>query len=362
MSAEVMIAPNEAAGVRYAPILRASKPDLSIVCTVYNEQEAIPQLLELFAQVLAKLSLRTELIMVDDGSNDGSLARLKDGCARLPDMRVVELYRNYGQVKAMGAGMTFARGDWIAMLDGDLQHDPNDILRLLAELPNGHDLVATYRPRREETRLRLMVTWIGNRVNRYLMGVPIADFGSGYRLFSSRLLEMMTDRLGYVHYNTPALYVNARSYVELPITQSRRPFGHSKWSVIAFILFNLDFFIHSKRIIQVLLNIGLAGIIIGAFLYSLGLFGLAEPARAISAPASIGLTSFVVMLLSVMWREIMETQRYARGQPPFMIAGIWHDSGSDAPALEREVCLRFGQRIPGVATIAQTRSAENARC
>jgi glycosyltransferase involved in cell wall biosynthesis len=352
-----MDGPTQTAEVRYAPISGAGKPDLSVVCTVFNEEGAVPRLLDLLAQVLSGLSLRTELIMVDDGSNDGTLARLKEGLARLPELRIVELYRNYGQVTAMGAGMTFARGDWIVMLDGDLQHDPEDIPRLLAEVSRGHDLVATYRVQREETRLRLMVTWVGNRVNRYLMGVPIADFGSGYRLFSSRLLEMMTDRLGYVHYNTPSLYVNARSYVELPIAQSRRPFGRSKWSLIAFILFNLDFFIHSKKIIQVLLNIGLLGMIIGVLLYSVGLFGLAEPARAISAPVSIGFTSFVVMLLTVVWREIMETQRYARGQPPFMIAGIWHYCGNDAPALEREVRLRYGQRVPEVPTIARDRSA-----
>jgi glycosyltransferase involved in cell wall biosynthesis len=338
--------------MRYEPLSGVSKPDLSIVCTVFNEEEATPQLLDLFAQVLPELSLRAELIMVDDGSNDGTLARLKEGFNRLPNMRIVQLYRNYGQVKAMGAGMTFARGDWLVMLDGDLQHDPEDIPRLLAERCNGHDLVATYRRRREDTRLRLIVTWLGNRVNRYLMGVKIADFGSGYRLFSARLLEMMTDRLGYVHYNTPALYVNARSFVELPISQYRRPFGRSKWSLISFILFNLDFFVNSKRIIQILLNIGLLGMIIGSLLYIVTLFGLAEPARAISAPVSIGLTSFVVMVLTVVWREIMETQRYARGQPPFMIAGIWHDCGNGAPGFEREVRLRFGQLPLGLGDIA----------
>jgi glycosyltransferase involved in cell wall biosynthesis len=337
-------------------------PDLSIVCTLFNEEGAVPQLLDLFEQVLSELSLSAELIMVDDGSRDHTLARLKEALGRLPNMRIVELYRNYGQVKAMGAGMTFARGDWVVMLDGDLQHDPADIHRFVTEIRNGHDLVATYRVRREETRLRLIITWVGNRINRYLMGVPIADFGSGYRLFSSRLIEMMTDRLGYVHYNTPALYVNARSYVELPIIQSRRHFGRSKWSLISFILFNLDFFIHSKKIIQVLLNVGLLGMIIAVLLYSMGFFGLAEPARAISAPVSIGFTSFVVMLLTVVWREIMETQRYAGGQPPFMIAGIWYDGGNDAPALEREVCLRFGQRVPGLPTTVRSRSGQSEKC
>lgn len=329
------------------PASEVGRPLLSIVCPVFNEEQAVPTLIDLFAQALPNLDMRAELIMIDDGSSDATLARLKEAVGRVPDLRVVQLYRNYGQVKALGAGMTFARGDWIVMLDGDLQHDPADIFRLFAEVRNGHDLIATYRVRREEKRVRLLVTWIGNRVNRYLIGVPVADFGSAYRLFSARLLEMMTDQLGYVHYNTPALYMNARSYVELPIAQSSRRFGRSKWSLIAFIMYNLDFFIHSTKIIQILLNVGLFGMIIGVLLYSMTWFGLAEPARAISAPVSIGFTSFVVMLLTVVWREVMETQRYARGQPPFMIAGIWHDCGSGVPALEPEVRLRFGKRAVG---------------
>jgi len=316
-------------------------PALSIVCTVFNEEDAIPTLIDRFAQTLLNLGLRAEVIIVDDGSTDATLARLKDAIRRLPTLRVVQLYRNYGQVRALGAGMTFARGDWIVMLDGDLQHDPADIHRLMVEANKGHDLVATYREQRQETRLRLLITWLGNRINRYLVDMPIADFGSAYRLFSARLLEMMTDRVGYVHYNTPALYRNARSYVEIPIIQSRRPFGHSKWSLISFILFNLDFFTHSTKVVQILLNIGLLGIMVGAVLYFFTFFGLAEPARAISAPVSIAFTSFVVMLLSVVWREVTETQRCARGQPPFIVAGIWHNRDNDAPVLEQKVRLRL---------------------
>jgi len=299
------------------------RPELSVVCTVYNEEEVIPELLDKLALVLSTLDLSSEIVMVDDGSTDRTLPRLKSMIGQACGLRVVELYRNYGQVAALGAGMSVARGDWIVMLDGDLQHDPQDIRRLVAEIANGHDLVATYRDRREETNLRLAVTWVGNRVNRYLTGERIRDFGSAYRLFSARLLDMMTDGFGYVHYNTPALYINARSGVELPITQFRRRYGASKWNLISLIQYNLDFLVHSKKLTQVLLNIGVLGILAGVVLYVSSLVGFAEPARAITAPISIAFTSFLVMLLAVIWREVMQTQRYARGQPPFLISGIW---------------------------------------
>ena len=315
--------------------LRApAKPALSVVCTVYNEEEVIPELLDKLVLVLATIDLTSEIVMVDDGSTDCTLARLKSVLGHAPGLRIVELYRNYGQVAALGAGMSVARGDWIVMLDGDLQHDPQDIRRLVAEIANGHDLVATYRDRREETRFRLVVTWVGNRVNRYLTGERIRDFGSAYRLFSARLLDMMTDGFGYVHYNTPALYINARSCVELPIIQFRRRYGASKWNLISLIQYNLDFLIHSKKLTQVLLNIGVLGILVGIILYVSSLTGFAEPARAITAPISIAFTSFLVMLLAVIWREVMQTQRYARGQPPFLIAGIWRDHGDGSPGLE----------------------------
>ena len=327
------------------------RPELSVVCTVYNEEEVIPELLDKLALVLSTLDLSSEIVMVDDGSTDRTLASLKSMIGQACGLRIVELYRNYGQVAALGAGMSVARGDWIVMLDGDLQHDPQDIRRLVAEIANGHDLVATYRDRREETNFRLAVTWVGNRVNRYLTGERIRDFGSAYRLFSARLLDMMTDGFDYVHYNTPALYINARSGVELPITQFRRRYGSSKWNLISLIQYNLDFLVHSKKLTQVLLNIGALGMLAGVVLYVSSFVGFAEPARAITAPISIAFTSFLVMLLAVIWREVMQTQRYARGQPPFLIAGIWQDCGDGSPGLEtppRSRSARFasdGRRI-----------------
>ena len=116
-----------------------ARPALSVVCTVYNEEEVIPELLDKLALVLSMLEFSSEIVMVDDGSTDRTLARLKSMIGHAPGVRIVELYRNYGQVAALGAGMSVARGDWIVMLDGDLQHDPQDIRRLVAEIADsGH--------------------------------------------------------------------------------------------------------------------------------------------------------------------------------------------------------------------------------
>lgn len=335
----------------------AKRPEVSIVCPVFNEKEIVPKLLDLFQKVLPTLDRSYELIMVDDGSLDGTLDLLKARLGEIPDLKIVQLYRNYGQVAAASAGMSIAKGDWIIMLDGDLQHDPSDIARLVAEIANGFDMVATYRSKREETPLRLLITFIANRVNRFATGVKVKDFGSGYRLFSARILDMITDARGYVHYNTPALYLYARAIVEIPIVQSRREHGSSKWTFNQFILFNLDFFLHSKKAIQVLLSLGFLGIFIGASMYVLCLLGLGV-AKSISAPITICFTSFLSFLLAVIWREVLQTQRFALGLPDFLIANILvADSAGKATSI-LDATVRAEQ--PLTALIRHTATAPSA--
>jgi dolichol-phosphate mannosyltransferase len=319
------------------PTPNEQRPVLSIVCAVYNEAPAVSELLRRITDAVSTLDSLYEIVAVDDGSNDTTLATLKEATLSYPYLRVLELYRNYGQVAALGAGMSIAQGQWIVMIDGDLQHDPKDIRRLVAAADNGHDLVATYRERREERFSRLAVTWIGNRINRYLTGVNIRDFGSAYRLFDSCLLDMLTDTAGYVHYNTPALYMNARSWIELPIAQRHRPFGASKWDLLSFISYNLDFLARSRKVTQLLLTLGTIGMVIGGGLYLLSITNVLEDVRAISAPMSIALASLLIVLSAIIWREVMQTQRLARGEPPYLITGIWR--GRDGQIKREPVAL-----------------------
>src|SRR5579872_4233135 len=96
-------------------------PALSVVCAVFNEERAISRLLDLLSGVLTTLGISFELIMVDDGSTDATLERLKAAIGSVPHLRIVQLYRNYGQVAAVSAGISLACGAWIVMIDGDLQ-------------------------------------------------------------------------------------------------------------------------------------------------------------------------------------------------------------------------------------------------
>lgn len=299
--------------------------DLSVVIAVYSEEQTVPMLLERLHAVLSILSFSYEILIVDDGSPDGTLSALKSQVGRVPGLRIVELYHNVGQVGGLSAGMSVARGRWIVMMDGDLQHDPEDINRLVERMKDGYDLVATYRVRRIDKLNRRIITWLGNRINRYLTGLDIRDFGSAYRLFSAEVLATFKDTRGYVHYNTPALYINARRRTELPITQHKRPFGSSKWTPLMFILYNLDFIVGSPKVTQLLIAISTIGIAIGGILYLLHLIGIFEEVRAISAPVSIVFAALGISILAVIWRETMRSQALIQGFPPFLIQAIWSD-------------------------------------
>jgi hypothetical protein len=133
------------------------------------------------------------------------------------------------------------------MMDGDLQHDPADIPRFLAERSTGADLIASYRAKREETLQRKAITAIINHLNRALLGIRVRDFGSAFRLIRMEIIQLLKDRTGYVHYNTPELFIKARRYIELPIAQARRKSGSSKWTLLMFVMFNLDILVTAMR-------------------------------------------------------------------------------------------------------------------
>jgi undecaprenyl-phosphate 4-deoxy-4-formamido-L-arabinose transferase len=296
---------------------------LSVVCAVYNEGVGVDQLLDRLAETIPRATQTFEIVLVDDGSEDDTLDRLKARIGQCPGLRVVELARNSGQVAALGAGLTVARGRRIATMDGDLQHDPADIAALLDHARRGHDLVATWRARRAEPLRRRAVTWIGNRVNRFLTGLDVRDFGSTLRVIDARIVDGLRDRYGVVSYNTPALYAGARRIVQIPVVQHRRAFGQTKWTFAMYVAYNLDFVTASPRLTHILLSASFAGALTGLALYTLKLAGVFEHVDAISAPAAILLSCLQLALLAVVWREVIQAQRFAKGMMPYRIHRVW---------------------------------------
>ena len=127
---------------------RAHGVDLSIVVPLFNEAGTVDELHRRLTAVLALVGLHSEIIYIDDGSTDGTAESLATVAQRDLRVRVVSLARNYGQTAALAAGFDTASGDVIVAMDGDLQHAPEEIPKLLAKLDDGYDIVSGWREQR----------------------------------------------------------------------------------------------------------------------------------------------------------------------------------------------------------------------
>ncbi len=300
-----------------------SKIEISMVVGVFNEAKGIGEFIESLYEVLKKTKITYEVIIVDDGSTDSTLDKLKEHVAVKKNFVIVELLKNFGQVKALSAGMSVTGGRWIIMMDGDMQHDPSYISTFIGKSQEGYDLIATFRQEREESMQRKIITWLGNRINRFLVGIDIKDFGSAYRMFDNEILAGMKDKNGFVHYNTPQLYASARKIAQIPIIQKKRKYGSTKWTLGMFISYNMDFVTVSPKLAYTLILISFFGFLIGSLLYVFKVLSVFSNVQAISAPVAIAISSLQLAMIAVIWREVIVVQNLIKGVPPYIIRKIW---------------------------------------
>ncbi|HET7585755.1 MAG TPA: glycosyltransferase family 2 protein [Gemmatimonadaceae bacterium] len=206
---------------------------LSVVVPLYNEVENVRPLVTAVRDALTDWGSPWELVLVDDGSTDATVDAVREAARGDARIRLVQLARNYGQTQAMQAGFDAARGSVVVSMDGDLQNDPRDIPRLVAELDQGYDLVAGYRVRRQDRVLtRKVPSWVANRIIAWLTGVRIRDNGCSLKAYRRWLLQEM--RLySDMHRFLPALAAaTARSRItEIPVRHHPRRFGTSKYGL-----------------------------------------------------------------------------------------------------------------------------------
>jgi len=225
-------------GVRLAAAAGREGPPPSLSCVVpaYNEAANLARWLPALTQALQALSPRWELIVVDDGSQDGTGAALQArGRALGPHIRVIRLWRNFRQTAAMQAGIDAARGDVIVTMDGDLQNDPRDIPKLVARLLDGDlDLVAGWRKNRQDGFwLRKLPSRIANHLIRRSTGLKFNDLGCSLKAFRGAVLREV--RLyGEMHRFIPAWLATVTSpdrMDEVPVNHRARTAGVSKYGL-----------------------------------------------------------------------------------------------------------------------------------
>lgn len=215
--------------------------DLSIVVPVYNECENIPLLYQAICDAVTPLGLEWEVLMVDDGSTDTSVAVMNE-LAQHDSMhlRIIELRRNFGQTAAIAAGIDYSVGDVIVLMDADLQNDPADIPLMLRKIDEGYDVVSGWRKNRQDTFSRRFPSQLANRLISWSTGVHLHDFGCTLKAYRREVITGF--RLyGEMHRFIPA-YANSvgARIIELPVNHHARRFGKAKYGLERTIKVMLD--------------------------------------------------------------------------------------------------------------------------
>lgn len=218
-----------------APYAGAVAPQISVVIPCFDEEQTIDRLAHALDGAVARLEAigrATEVIIIDDGSRDGSWARLVEAARGRPWLRLVRFRRNFGQTAAMSAGFARARGQYIVPLDADLQNDPDDIEALVAKLEEGYDVVSGWRKERQDKALsRRLPSMLANRLIGWVGGLRLHDYGCTLKAYRREVLEPV-HLYGEMHRFIPlyAKWSGAR-VTELVVRHHPRREGKSKYGL-----------------------------------------------------------------------------------------------------------------------------------
>ncbi|WP_254512326.1 glycosyltransferase family 2 protein [Anatilimnocola floriformis] len=206
--------------------------DLSVIVPIHNELENIPVLHERVTTALAPLGLDFELVLVDDGSKDGSTQLLRELSEQDKRVRVIELRRNFGQSAAMLAGIRESSGNYVVTMDGDLQNDPTDIPRMIAKLGEGYDLVHGWRRDRKDRWLdRKLPSLLANKLISNVTKFTVHDLGCTLKAFR-REVAVELELYGEMHRFIPILAdMRGAKCFEMEVQHHPRIFGKTKYGI-----------------------------------------------------------------------------------------------------------------------------------
>jgi len=307
-------------------------PMISITIPVYNEEETLPHLRERLLEALPKLPQAWEAILVNDGSTDRT-AELLDEMARAhPQFKVVHFRRNFGQTAAMQAGFDFAQGDIIVPMDADLQNDPDDIARLVAELEQGLDVCSGWRRNRQDAALRRnLPSRLANRLISFISGVRLHDYGCTLKAYRRDVIAGV--RLyGEMHRFVPiyASWMGAR-VGEIPVGHHARKFGASKYGLERVFKVVMDLLVvkflsgYAQKPMYVFGGAGVASLGLG---FIAGLFALylkfAQGVTFVQTPLPLFvvfsvLTAIICFLMGLLAEMLTRTYHESQGKTTYMV-------------------------------------------
>jgi glycosyltransferase involved in cell wall biosynthesis len=204
----------------------------SVVVPLYNEESVVEELYERLTKVMKQTNKSYELVLVDDGSEDSTLEKLKKISEDDEHAAVVHLRRNFGQTPALAAGFDHTRGEVIISMDGDLQHLPEEIPNFLKKIDEGYDVVSGWREKRVDNLIMRKIpsraaNWLASKVS----GVDIHDFGTTFKAYRRQIIQDL--RLyGEMHRFIPAVVsFGGAKIIEIPIKNIERPAGKSNYGI-----------------------------------------------------------------------------------------------------------------------------------
>jgi glycosyltransferase involved in cell wall biosynthesis len=214
---------------RPAQAAQATPVDVSIVVPVFNERPTLATLIEQCRAAMEPLGLAWEIVIVDDGSTDGSFEELAALRSRDARVRGVRLRTNIGKAAALAVGFRAATGASVVTMDGDLQDDPVEIPRLLACLDEGYDLVSGWKQERQDPITRVIASRLFNGLSRAVSGVPLRDMNCGLKAYR-REVTLEVPLYGELHRFIPLLALwRGFRVAEIAVSHRPRAVGHSRY-------------------------------------------------------------------------------------------------------------------------------------
>jgi len=316
---------------------------VSIIVPLFNERDNVSELTEQAAAVMGKTGWDYELILVDDGSTDGTVELLCQLQQRFGCLKIIELRRNFGQTAAMAAGFDHARGDVIVPLDGDLQNDPADIPRLVSKLDEGYDVVSGWRKQRKDKLLtRKIPSWIANYLIGRITKVPLHDYGCSLKAYRKEVIRH-TRLYGEMHRFIPALasWSGAR-VTELEVKHHARRRGKTKYGLNRTVKVLLDLLTvkflgsFSTKPLHIFGGMGLIALL-GAFTS-----GAAVLYQKFVSPSHLSMNRNPLLTLTAMLM-MMSVQFLLMGLLAEMVARTYHESQGKATYVVRRIIGPAGE-------------------
>ncbi len=270
-----------------------SEPRVSVVIPVFNEEESLPTLFDRLMPVMEGLGLPYEVVFINDGSRDRSLAHLLGCRDRFPGrVVVVDFNGNFGQHMAIMAGFAQAKGEMVITMDADLQNPPEEIPRLVQAMEDGHDVVGTVRSSRKDPFFRKFASRIVNRITNRITGLKLNDYGCMMRGYSRRVVNFINQCKETTTFIPALAQKFAMNPVEILISHSERELGQSKYGLYRLIRLNFDLMTGFSLI--PLQAVTMLGMIVSVLSFLLSVFLLLR--RLIVGPEVEGV--FTLMALS----------------------------------------------------------------